>query len=592
MIATVTPEASAAPSAAAPQVTPIPPAPGWLEELERRRAARANHFFVLHGNVADYVYDGQTRPYRLPSYVARYLAATGCQRLGSFSLSRGLVWIDPTRPAPAATRGAEPAPGPLLEELGRLERDLAAAGDTPTAVILENLEHIAPAPGVAPDHQTTSAREILTRLALDDRLRAANIALIGLCGSLDAVAPALLEAPGGVAPIAVPLPRPAERRQYVEYLAAGTHAVGLAPLEPDLTVDVLVNMSQGVTLAGLDGLNRAAHVAAEPITAGQVRAHKREAIERQSKGILEEIAPRYGFDTIGGLAHVIAYLRTVVEHLRTRQTEALPKGILLAGPPGTGKTLIAEALAKEAGFNLVRLGDIRSMWIGESERNLSRALDLLLDLEPVVVFVDEVDQMIGKRDSGWNGDSGVSARIFGRILNFMGKNEHRGRVVWVAATNRPDLLDEAMIRRFDRVFPFFVPGPRERTRILEVMPKITGVAYEEATPLARVTEATEGLTGSALEGIVRRARELAWPKAVAEADLLAAVDDYKPNHDPAVYRLQSLLALNAANLFSSLPPTEDLPEEIAEVVTEMRRQCSAAPLHQRLAALRRQGVQA
>ncbi len=594
MIATVTatPVAPAAPSAA-PQATPIPPAPGWLEELERLLAARAAHFFVLHGNVADYVYDGQTGPYRVPNYVARYLEATRWQRLGVFSLSRGLVWTDLTRPAPADARGTEPpAVGSLLEELARLERDLAAAGDVRTAVILENLELIAPAPGPAGDRETAVAREILTRIALDDRLRAADVVLIGLCGSLAAVSPALLEAPGGAAAIAVPLPRSAERRQYLDYLAAGAHAVGLAPLEPDLTVDVLVNMSQGVTLAGLDALNRAAHVAAEPITCGQVRAHKREAIERQSKGILEEIEPRHGFDTIGGLSHVIGYLRTVVEHLRTRRIEALPKGILLAGPPGTGKTLIAEALAKEAGFNLVRLGDIRSMWVGESERNVSHVLRLLLELEPVVVFVDEVDQMLGTRDRGWNGDSGVSARIFGRILNFMGKNENRGRVAWVAATNRPDLLDEAMIRRFDRVFPFFVPGPRERERILQVMPKITGVAYAEGMALARVTEATEGLTGSALESIVRRARELTWPKAVAEADLLAAVDDYKPNHDPAVYRLQSLLALNAANLFSSLPPVEDLPEEIAELVTEMRRQCSAAPLHQRLAALRRQGVQA
>lgn len=568
----------------------VPAAPGWLEELERLRAARAAHFFVLHGNVGDYVYDGQTHPYRLLNYMVRHLAATGWQRIGVLSLSRGLLWMDPAPAAPGEGGGSPPPAGSVAQELGRLERDLAATGDIPTAVILENLELIAPHDGPGHDREAATAGEILTRLALDDRLRAANVVLIGLCGSLSALVSTLLEAPGGAAAIAVPLPRPAERRRFLEYLASPLHSVGLAPLEPAFTLDVLVNVSQGVTLAGLDALNRTAHVADEPITCSLVRAHKREAIERQSKGILEEIEPRYGFDAIGGLAHVIGYLRTVVDHLRARRIEALPKGVLLAGPPGTGKTLIAEALAKEAGFNLVRLGDIRSMWVGESERNLSQVLRLLLELEPVVVFVDEVDQVLGARDRGWNGDSGVSARIFGRILNFMGKNEHRGRVVWVAATNRPDLLDEAMIRRFDRVFPFFVPGARERERIFQVMPKITGVAYAPGAGFARVTAAVDGLTGSALESIVRRAMELAWPEEVDEADLLAAVDDYKPNHDPAVYRLQSLLALNAANLFSNLPPAEDLPDEIAEVVAEMRRQCSAAPLHQRLGAIRRQGA--
>src|SRR5262249_45544254 len=162
---------------------------------------------------------------------------------------------------------------------------------------------------------------------------------------------------------------------------------------------------------------------------------------------------------------------------------------------------------------LVRMGDVRSMWIGESERNLSHVLRLLLELEPVVVFVDEVDQALGARDRGFNGDSGVSARIFGRILNFMGKNEHRGRVLWIAATNRPDFLDEAMIRRFDRVFPFFVPGAAEREKILRVMPRITGCTYAPDIQLHGVGELTEGLTGSALEVIIRRAVEIAGGNA-------------------------------------------------------------------------------
>lgn len=562
--------------------------PDWLAELEGLRAARVAHFFVLHGNVADYVYDGRRPPYRLPAYLVRHLAATGWQRIGVLGLSRGLLWIDGGRPDPPAPGdAAAPAAcaGGLLQDLRRLEHALRGAGPVSTAVVVESVEHIAPRTDGVRDREVATASEILTRLALDEGLRAAPVVLIGLCGSLPALAAELVEAPGGAAVIAVPLPRPAERRRFLRYLAAPGHAVGLAPLEPALTLDGLVNVTQGVTLAGLDALNRAARVAGEPITARGVRDHKREAIERQSRGLLEDIEPRHGFDAVGGLVHVVGYLRRVVAHLRAGRAEAAPKGILLAGPPGTGKTLVAEALAREAGFNLVRLGDVRSMWVGESERNLSHALRLVLELAPVVTFVDEVDQLLGARDRGWQGDSGVSARLFGRVLNFMGRNEHRGRVVWVAATNRPDLLDEAMIRRFDRVFPFFVPGARERERILGVLPRLTGVAYAAGASLAGVAAATEGLTGSALETIVRRAAELAWPGKVDEAALLAAVEDYKPNHDPAAYRVQSLLALDAANLYSSLPPAEDLPAEIAEVVAEMRRQRSAAPLHARLRAL-------
>ncbi|HEX2436980.1 MAG TPA: ATP-binding protein [Methylomirabilota bacterium] len=578
-LATVPSQPTTTPTTEPALAAPAGRMPVWLRELEQLRRARAAHVFLLHLNVHDYVYDGLQMPHRLTSYLARYLQAAGCDRLGSVTLADGLVWAD----GGEAPKGRED----LVSGLRRLEGDLHRHNGQRVGVIIENLEHIAPRE--RGDQDSARAAEILTRIAQDESLRAGEVVVVATCASPEAVAASLVESPGGARCITVGLPSAEDRRRFLRYLADSAPAVRLAPLADGLTIDGIVNVSQGVSLAGLDAVNRAAQVAGTPLSYTMLRAHKREAIERQSKGLIEELEPRLGFDAIGGLAHVLGYLRGVVDHLRHRRLEWVPKGILLAGAPGTGKTLVAEALAKEASFNLVRLGDVRSMWVGESERNLSHLLRLLLELEPVVVFVDEVDQMLGSRDSGLNGDSGVSARLFGRILNFMGRNEHRGRVVWIAATNRPDLLDEAMLRRFDRVFPFFLPGRSERGKIFAAMPKITGIVYAPDVELAPMIDASNGLTGSAIEVVVRRAAELAAGAPIDSAHLLAAAEDYKPNHDPRTYTYQSLVALAATNLYSSLPALEDMPEDIADAVRAMRAQCSPAPLHERLRELRAQG---
>ena len=559
-----------------------PHTPQWLGELEAMHRARAAHFFLLHLNVGDYVFDGENAPQRLPAYLARELSMRGYRHIGLLSLSGGLGWVDG---APGAPTGAAAEPGVVLRQLADW---LEQQADAQTALIIENLEHLVPAG--SKERDALKSAEILTLLAQDEQLRQSGCLLIALSQSPEAVASNLVNAVGGVSTITVPLPGSDDRLRFLEYLASSSPKVGVAPLEVGLSRATLAGLTQGVTLAGLDALNRRAQQAAEPITYRVVRHHKKEAIERQSNGILEDLEPRHGFKAVGGLEYVTRYLRAVVAHLRAGTSGRVPKAVLLAGPPGTGKTLVAEALATESSFNLVRIGDVRSMWVGESERNLSQVLRLVVQLAPVVVFVDEVDQMIGGRDAGSHGDSGVSARLFGRLLNFIGSNEHRGKVVWIAATNRPDLIDEAMLRRFDRVFPFFVPGAAERARIFAAMPLITGITYVEGLALDRVVDATEGLTGSAIEVIVRRASEITDGAPITEAALMEAAEDYKPNHDPREYRLQSLLALHAANLYSSLPAREELPEEIAEIVTAMRRECSAAPLLELLRAVRLRSI--
>jgi hypothetical protein len=124
----------------------------------------------------------------------------------------------------------------------------------------------------------------------------------------------------------------------------------------------------------------------------------------------------------------------------------------MTGPAGTGKTAMAEAVAKEAGINCVILNPARifGKYVGDTERNLDRALYAILAMAPVLVFIDEIDQSVSR---GASGDSGVSNRFFKRLMEFMSDTSHRGKVVFLAASNRPDLMDPALRRpgRFDKL---------------------------------------------------------------------------------------------------------------------------------------------
>jgi SpoVK/Ycf46/Vps4 family AAA+-type ATPase len=228
-------------------------------------------------------------------------------------------------------------------------------------------------------------------------------------------------------------------------------------------------------------------------------------------------------------------------------------------------------------------------------------LSLLKDLTPVVVFVDEIDQAIGRRDTGQNGDSGVSARMFARLLEELSNSENRGRILWIAATNRPDLLDDALLRRFDRVVPLLIPDLSEAQKIFYTMPKAISkqsraqIAYggdlaqqqsggepsERDLALFRPfaqRAVSMALTGAGVEIIVRRAIEYAVEDqrkpyiearqgiphdlplpSIASHHLDQAIRDYKPNHDPDMYVLQSLYAIAACNFRSVLPTLPNFP---------------------------------
>jgi transitional endoplasmic reticulum ATPase len=239
------------------------------------------------------------------------------------------------------------------------------------------------------------------------------------------------------------------------------------------------------------------------------------ALKRVQPSALREImieAPSVGWGDIGGLDDAKRELREGIE-LPLKHPEAFArlgirpaKGFLLFGPPGTGKTLLAKAVAREAEANFIaaKSSDLLSKWYGESEQQISRLFQRARQVAPTVIFLDELDSLAPARGGGL-GEPAVTERVVNTLLAEMDGLEELQHVVVIAATNRPALLDPALMRpgRFDDLVYVPVPEKDGRLHILKIhsarMPLGDDVNLDE------LADRTEGYTGADLEDLVRRA---------------------------------------------------------------------------------------
>ncbi len=237
--------------------------------------------------------------------------------------------------------------------------------------------------------------------------------------------------------------------------------------------------------------------------------------------VLVEV-PDVKWDDIGGLEEVKQELREVVEwplkypevfaHMRAQP----PKGILLYGPPGTGKTLLAKAVANEseANFISVKGPEFLSKWVGESEKAVRETFRKARQAAPCIVFMDEIDAIAPTRGSGL--DSHVTERVVSQILTELdGLEELRGVVV-IAATNRPDIIDPALLRpgRFDRLI--FIPPPDRKAREEIFRIHTRGKPLAEDVDIAKLAEMTENYTGADIAAVCNEAVMLAIREYISE----------------------------------------------------------------------------
>ncbi|MBT6396849.1 MAG: AAA family ATPase, partial [Nitrosopumilus sp.] len=234
--------------------------------------------------------------------------------------------------------------------------------------------------------------------------------------------------------------------------------------------------------------------------------------------------PRITYDELGGLKNEVQKIREMVE-LPMRHPELFekigiesPKGVLLYGPPGTGKTLLAKAVAGETNSHFTSLSgpEIMAKHYGESEERLREIFKQAEENAPSIIFIDEIDSIAPKRDEV-SGE--LEKRIVSQLLTLMDGMKSRGKVVVIAATNRPDSIDSALRRpgRFDREIEIGIPDDEGRFDILSIHTR--GMPIDEKVDLKQIAKTTHGFVGADLEVLSKEAAMRSLRRILPEIDL-------------------------------------------------------------------------
>lgn len=446
---------------------------------------------------------------------------------------------------------------------------------------IHNLLHNTTAPSIVViDYADTLLREsavnqgnsnaLALRVALhkwshDETIHAKGHLVVVLSRYLEDLDSKLLDRCGCMNVIRIPKPKEDERCKKIQEL-------GFSEEISQVVARVTAGLSLKEIISALAGQDPSA---ALDDLLKEVFQQKRQILNDEYGDLMEILNPELGFDIMGGLEGIVGKLKCISEAMRLGKTSLVPQGILFMGPPGTGKTLLGEAFACDAKINFARLLDIKSKWVGDSERNMTRLINALKDLAPIVIFVDEFDQSQGDRGS-FDGDSGVSRNLMKKMLEVMGDVRLRGKLLWIFATNRPDLIDAAMKRpgRCDLRIPFIPPDVSRLEKICQAAFKQYPEMKHQVKNWRIYAERCLGYSGADIVEVVRRAWEQAnvnGREAIVDEDMDWACEDYRPQSlDRTKTARMTLIALMECSSKSLMP--ENWQKAAVEAIADLTGQ--------------------
>ncbi len=489
----------------------------WYDSFLGKYKSGISHEFLFYFNVRDLVDN-----YRyLDRYIyEEFIKQRGFGIVAFYDISRGLTFLDAGMEkefniitSNEAANVMNAMPSKLFPYIDK------ALKNTKMVLFIDHAEKIIPSGDIA--SMSTEERVDLIWIcewSVNAKISSVGSSIIMLADNLADVSRELLKSSYRIEPILVGLPDEEQRKEYISHLLKDDS------IKTDITIDEFAKLSSGLSKKSIKDIKLKAEAEDVPISFEFIKEKKHSVLQKEYGDVLEFIYPEIGFENIGGMDKAKNYLlKNIVQPIMKGDLRRVPMGILLCGPSGTGKTLLVNALAKASGFNCVKIdmSRILGQYVGESEKNFKKCLLGAQSQQPVIVFVDELDTAFRRGESG---DSGVSRNIFSEFLQFTGNTNNRGKVIFIAATNRPDLIDPALKRagRFDKKIPILLPDGQERSEIFRIIIQKYGFEtdIEDFLPFA---EGTENYTGAEIETVVRKAYEIANEDEIEDTTLTAAI---------------------------------------------------------------------
>ena len=553
------------------------PVQSWARELARRWNSEAYSVFLLSGNIFDIFAiqeDAGVCYVPLKAFLCRRLFPDR-KLLMFYDIGDGLTfatkamqqkfneWLDAYDSVEGTAYTAKGVPkefskvAPILRRFF-LQSDREGANAT---LIIDFPEKIIPAAedsGSTYDERT--ALVALLKWATSQEFRQHDVGVILVTETPSKLQGDLLQNPY-VAQIKIELPDVAERLRYLQSVTCQKLMDGNPALPGSLSPEDLAARSSGLNIVRLQNLVAEAVRNGQAITTDYVSTSKKSLIEEFCQGLVKFKDPKPGLTLDAVATHAAAKkkLRELAWLFKRNKSDVIEKGVLLPGRVGVGKSFLVDAFAGECGLPVMEMGDFRSKWVGDTERQQSRILMTIQALGPVIVVVDEADAVFGTRAGGGE-DNGVSGRVFAAFAAHIGDSSLRGRELWIAMTSRPDLLSIDLKRqgRLGLCIPLFpAQNPDDVAELFNTVLKFKKIQASEEV-LAKLKDlGHQPLTGSDADSIITRAKEIAVlherDNDLQAGDIAEAVGSFIDALDPDLLRLQELAAILACSDSRFLP---------------------------------------
>jgi hypothetical protein len=539
------------------------PMPDWAREMVTLYESEAHSQFILHGNVQDLFplsgiggrRLGSLREFLRTELLTNHEVVLGYDLGSGIRVEKGK---DPFTGWSAYQENPQlqRPPRQSIEFLSHYFRYCANLGRlgkkrTHIACILDAAHLVVPAEGGMASHELNALALQIRDWATEPLLLEHPLVTVLLADSLNDLHPILANNPRA-AQIRIPLPS----EQDLEHALAGSVKEYPIALSGFPVLSGPAHQLKGASLSSVESLLKTFEYRKQPLRDQDLGEQKKRLLERDCRGLIEFIESRRSLADLHGLEPVKAWLRQDLELWRKNEIEALPKGYLICGPVGTGKTFLVECLAGEAGIPVVKLRNFRDRWVGSTEGNLETIFRLIQALGRCYVFVDEADQALGRRESG-QGDSGLSGRVYAMIAEEMGSSRSRGRVIWILASSRPDLIEVDLKRpgRVDVKIPLFPAATSEEgTRLLRSLLARRGLDVSADELRALADRLPQFLTPGAAEALaVKVYRTVKTSTSTVSAALQACLTDYRNPVPADVLRFQIEIAARESTDASFVP---------------------------------------